>query len=114
MVLAWPKAPTEPRLDLAFQFYFGWLLMPSSKHLVGIFERARINVRRAQTTTKVVEWDTIDWGHYEIVVERDRFPEAPWLRIGVFLEAFADMWFRMAFYLSGWISLSPASSEHFL
>ena len=92
---------------------FGWFLMANSKRLVGICERARINVRRAQTT-KVVEWDSIDWGHYKIVVERDRFPETPWLRIGVLLGALADVWFRQKIYVSGWISLSPASSEKFL
>ena len=58
---------------------FGWFLMSNSERLVGICERARINVRRAQTT-KAAEWDSIDWGHYKIVVEWDRFPEMPWLR----------------------------------
>ena len=93
---------------------FGWFLMSNSKRLVGICERARMKYRRAQTTTKAVEWDSVDWGHYKIVVERDRFPETPWLRIGVLLGALADVWFRIKICVSGWISLSPASSEKFL
>ena len=92
---------------------FDWFLMPNSKRVVGICERARISVRRAQTT-KAVEWDSIDWGHYTFIVERDRFPETPWLRIRVRLGALADVWFRQSIYVSGWISLSPASSEKFL
>ena len=74
---------------------FGWFLMSNSKRLVGICERARMKYRRAQTTTKAVEWASIDWGHYKIIVERDRFPETPWLRIGVLLGALADVWFRI-------------------
>ena len=53
---------------------FGWFLMAKSIRLVGICERARINVRRAQTT-KAVEWDSIEWEHYKKVVEWDSLHE---------------------------------------
>ena len=58
-----------------------WVGVLSSflKTLLPCFGSARRSARlsRAQTKTKAVEWDSVEWEHYVKVVEWDSFHETP-------------------------------------
>lgn len=86
--LFWIAAPLKEMFGLVYVFgsdvgavILCWVgVLPSFlKTLLLCFGSARRSARlaRAQTKTKAVEWDSVEWEHYIKVVEWDSFHEIP-------------------------------------